>query len=202
MGGETLQVEAVKRQTGGTAVYATSDVLGLDVALPRGHPLISNDVVESYRWFGETWLDAMGLVGADVHLVSIAEARNDPPPPAGLAPAVRSACFGTLSPYEVAAGPRKLVGLAQVRRQRGILLQAGLHLTFDAESLARILSTERVTDLAAELHRRAVGLNEVASLAVSFGDVQTAFAEALRTRYAVNLEPAEWTAAELAHTRE
>ena len=48
-------IHVVKRHSGGTTVYADPSLLGLDVALPPGHPLVEEDVVESYRWLGEVW---------------------------------------------------------------------------------------------------------------------------------------------------
>ncbi|HUS14822.1 MAG TPA: hypothetical protein VM536_07360, partial [Chloroflexia bacterium] len=124
-------IPVLRRRSGGTAVLAGPALLSLDIALPPGHALAPPDVTESYRWLGEAWLDALESLGVrDARLVTIAEVRAAPyRPPRRLPPAgalsdedlVRLACFGGLSPYEVAIGPRKLVGLAQVRRRGGVL---------------------------------------------------------------------------------
>src|SRR5262249_7337069 len=137
---------SVRRHSGGTAVLATEDVLGLDVLLPRGHALAMPDVVESYRWFGQVWAATLTRLVAAVRLVGVTEARGAAAPPPHLADAVRLACFGTLSPYEVLAEGRKIVGLAQLRR-RNVLLQSGIHFTFDASGLAALLAPERAAEL-------------------------------------------------------
>ncbi len=69
-------------------------------------------------------------------LVPIVEVRAAPYRPLRALPAgpivdadlLRRACCGSLSPYEVAIGARKLVGLAQVRRRGGVLFQVRLPL--------------------------------------------------------------------------
>jgi len=183
-------VDVVRRQSGGTAVLARPGVLGLDVVLPRSHPLIRADVVESYRWLGEVWLDALRRLDVNGHLVSIAEARSAPVPP----PLVRKACFGSLSPYEVTVEGRKLVGLAQVRRTAGILLQSGIHLTYDAGRLAALLAPGD-PDLPELLSQAGVGLNEL-SPAAGGQDTMDAFTAALAERLAIRLDPGDWTAGE------
>ena len=69
------------------------------------------------------------------------------------------ACFGGLSPYEVLAGGRKVVGLSQARRRQGTLLQAGVLMELDAARLARVLGGG--DGLAADLAAAAAGLREL-----------------------------------------
>lgn len=192
-------IEVVKRQAGGTAVYAGPGVLGLDIALPSGHPLVLPDIVESYRWLGEVWAEALTTLGADVHLVSIAEARAA----AGIgrphSELIRLACFGSLSPYEVVAGHRKLVGLAQVRRRTATLFQSGVHLDFDAFGLARLLAPDAGAELAGTLADAAAGLRQVVPGPIDEIDMIEAFNGALQCRLGIALEPGNWTPEELAH---
>jgi len=42
-----------------------------DVILPAGHPLILADVVESYRWFGEAWVQTLRTFNIKTHTVSL-----------------------------------------------------------------------------------------------------------------------------------
>jgi lipoate-protein ligase A len=179
---------------------ATRWVLGLDILLPHGHPLAISDVVEAYRWLGIGWTETLRQFGLDARLVSIAEARAAPPPPPELADAIRLACFGALSPYEVVVGGRKVVGLAQLRR-RNVLLQSGVHLRFDALELARHLAPDRIEQLAGELERRAAGLADIGLPEVREEDVMTAFSTAISERHAVDLHPGDWTEGELAYAR-
>lgn len=195
-GGLTEKIPVIRRQAGGTAVLAATGVLGLDVFLPAGHPLTLPDIVETYRWLGETWARGLRSLGLAVHLLSVAEARERSHH--GQDDSILAACFGSVSPYEVVAGERKLVGLAQVRRRNGVLLQAGIHLSFDASGLARLLAPEQADTLAPRLEGTAMGLRELAPK-VSEDDVQRAVRLALRESLGIELRPGEWTEAELRH---
>lgn len=186
-------VDVVRRSAGGAAVYAGPGVLGQDVFLPAGHSLAPADVVEGYRWLGESWLRALTSLGAEGHLVSVDEARGQPPPD----PDVAMACFGALSPYEVTAGDRKLVGLAQVRRAHGTLLQAAIHLQFDAARLAAVLPARRPQFLADRLSSVAVGLTDVLGSDVTVGEVMESVNRSIADRAGIALEPDSWTASEL-----
>ena len=44
---------ALQRSTGGGAVSCDDHYLMLDVVLPRGHPLVIDDVGRSYRWLAK-----------------------------------------------------------------------------------------------------------------------------------------------------
>ncbi len=110
-------------------------------------------MVEGYRWLGEALGEALRALGApDVRVVGAREAhgaRRD---------AVAEACFGGLSPFEVLAGGRKVIGLSQIRRRSGALLQAGIATSFDARRLARLMGRDAA--FAATLAERAGGLDE------------------------------------------
>lgn len=161
-------VEVVRRSSGGGPVLWDAGLLALDVWLPRGHPLAPDDVVEAYRALGEAMAAGLcdaGLSGARV--VPVDEARRDDAP-AGPADVVAGrACYGGVSPYEVVVGEgaarRKVVGLAQVRRMTGTVLQAGVLMSFDAPRLARLLERDGVAgdDVAGALAARATGLDRL-----------------------------------------
>jgi len=191
----------VRRQAGGTAVLAMQDVLGLDVFLPWDHPLALADVVEAYRWLGEVWCAALRSLEADVSLVDISEAREDARNRRHVPEVVRLACFGTLSPYEVTSGSRKLVGLAQVRRRGGLLLQSAIHLSFDAHALAALIGADDPHEIEKTLALRAVGLNDVVPAPVGFPAVMEAFEDALLHGLGVRLVPGDWTDKERQHAR-
>lgn len=142
-----------QRASGGGPVLWDGALLSLDVLLPRGHPLLPDDVVAAYRWLGEALAAALTSLGARCRAVTVAEARAADPGIAGMT------CFGALSPFEV-VGPdgRKAVGLAQVRRRGGALLQAGVPLVLDASRLAGLIGGP--PGLGAALGRRAAGLAE------------------------------------------
>jgi len=199
--GAPASMITVRRQAGGTAVLAMQDVLGLDVFLPWDHPLALADVVEAYRWLGEVWCGALRSLEADVSLVDISGAREDAKNMRHVHEVVRLACFGTLSPYEVTSDNRKLVGLAQVRRHGGLLLQSAIHLSFDAHALAALIGAVDPHEIEKTLRLRAVGLNDVVPAPVGFPAVMEAFEDALLNRLGVRLAPGDWTDKERQHAR-
>jgi lipoate-protein ligase A len=150
-------VPVLRRASGGGPVLWDAGLLSLDVALPRGHRLAPDDVVAAYEWLGRAAADGLRRLGIPAEVVGIAEARAAPPHRLAA-----RACFGALSPFEVVAGGRKVVGLAQVRRRSGALLQAGFALRLDAGRLAALLDlgSEREA-FATALRDRAAGLDEV-----------------------------------------
>jgi lipoate-protein ligase A len=187
-----LHLPIYHRRAGGTAVLVGPNLLSLDVVLPAGHPLILPDVVESYRWFGETWV-------ATLHRHGI-QARTIPPEEAHAQQALRKqaekqetrayealmhrACYGTLSPYEVAIGQRKVVGLDMIRRRAGTLLQAGVLLHWDTELLAQLLghNAEEQALLREGLFQRATGLDVVAGRPIAVDELIATFTEVLISR--------------------
>jgi lipoate-protein ligase A len=151
-------VTIVKRASGGALVLARPGLLALDVALPSTSPLAIPDVVESYRWLGEAFSQALP---ARVRLASPADARADQRAQREAAPGMPAraralACFGVLSPYEVTLDGRKLVGFSQVRKRGVTLYQAGVYVTLSGEELARYLPP--LPGLDAEIQRRVADL--------------------------------------------
>jgi lipoate-protein ligase A len=178
------------RKAGGTAVLVGPHLLSLDVILPAGHPLILADIVESYRWLGEAWVAALRTLGIETRSVSVAEAHGQrtllkQPETAQREAILRRACYGSLSPYEVVAGPglRKVVGLDMVRRRTGSLLQAGVLLRWETETLAQLLghTSQEQAILREGLRERAIGLDSLAGRAVSAQEVIAAFEKVIQT---------------------
>ncbi len=174
------------RRAGGTAVLVGPHLLSLDVFLPAGHPLILSDVVESYRWFGEAWAAALQAVGVQTRIVSIKEAHAQrallkQPQTQDYERLMHRACYGTLSPYEVVAGQRKVVGLDMIRRRAGTLLQAGVLLHWDSELLAYLLghTDEEQHLLRVGLLDRAVGIDTLAGRFITAEEIREVFEHTL-----------------------
>lgn len=191
-----------RRSSGGTAVLMTRDLLMLDVALPTTHRLYTFDVTQSYRWFGELWEAALHALGVAARVIAVDEARADT---SMLDPLTRRVCFGGISPYEVAVDRRKIVGLAQVRRRYGILLQAGIYIHWEPYRLVRLLNLEPAerTHLEETLLARTTGLMEhhhaPAESAESLtNQVMTAFMHVLTGHQQVSLDNADWLPSEQA----
>jgi lipoate-protein ligase A len=174
------------RRAGGTAVLVGPHLLALDVVLPAHHPLVLADLVESYRWFGETWARALSLLGIKTRLITPAEAHEQRTQAKREERRVheeilRRACYASYSPYEVAVGQRKVVGLDMIRRRNGSLLQAGVLLRWESETLARLLghTPNEQELLRRKLPERAVGLDELANRCVTAQEVIEAFETSL-----------------------
>lgn len=124
-------MEMLLRESGGGAVLTGPWMLGLSLALPLGHPWLGHGLLESYRHLGQLFAQVLAAQGVPARTLPPAEL---PTQQAALIarglPVLDWACFGNLSPWEVVdAQGRKLVGLAQRRRQTGVLLVAGQLLT-------------------------------------------------------------------------
>ncbi len=192
-------VRAYRRTSGGATVLVDARLLSLDVALPPSHPLATSDVVEAYRWMGQLWEEAL-------HVLGVAKARTLPTdeqraiPPLAKDDPLRLACFGTLSPWEVVVGKRKLVGLCQVRRRAGALYQIGIHLSFDPKALGALLDLghNRRKTLGTRLHNAVVALDQATGRAIPAEEVIAAVEETLQSRFGARIMPAEWSRAELA----
>lgn len=174
------------RHAGGTAVLVGPHLLGLDVVLPAGHPFVLSDLVESYRWFGETWVEALRLLGVETRIVFPAEARALREQARQQERQAREAilnraCYASNSSYEVVVGKRKVVGLDMIRRRHGSLLQAGVLLNWESETLAIVLghTDEEQHLLRQELPERAIGLDRLMGREVKAPEVIAAFEKAL-----------------------
>jgi lipoate-protein ligase A len=155
--------------------------------------------VEAYRWLGEVWAEAVRLLGVEPKLVTVQDAKLAGSRQRPFEELIRLACFGTLSPYEVTARGRKLVGLAQVRRRGNVLLQSALHLRFDARSLATVLRSAQADLLAKAFQEAAIGLAEASGRDYAEAEVMAAVERSLARRLGVSLGPDSWTQEELLH---
>jgi lipoate-protein ligase A len=127
-------IPVVRRTSGGGPVLWRQEHLALDVHVPRDHALHSDGVVDSYRWLGEAIVAGLAATGVDTELMPPELARERDR--RDLAPL---ACYAGVSPWEASAAHHKVVGLSQVRRRGGVMLQAGILATADQAELAELL---------------------------------------------------------------
>lgn len=114
------------RESGGGAVLTGPWLVSASVVLPPGHPWLAGGLLPSYQALGQLHTQALQSFGITARAVPPDEVRSDRHGRGS----VDWACFGSLSPWEVVdAQGRKLVGLAQRRRQTGVLLVAGTLVT-------------------------------------------------------------------------
>lgn len=139
------------RPSGGGAVLAGPWLLGASVILPPQHALVTASIPRSFRWLGEAhafWLRDIGVAARAVGTPSVSDDK-----------ALSWACFGSLSHWEVEAGGRKIVGLAQARRRHGVLLSAGVLLSPPPwEVLCEVLGQDAAQ--ASALARRTISCSE------------------------------------------
>jgi lipoate---protein ligase len=185
-----------RRQSGGGVVLADERLLMLDLALPHGDPMASADLTMAYRWLGEAATRALESLGGTVRMVSIDEARADT---RALVAPLKDVCFAGRSPYEVLAGERKIVGLAQVRRRPGALFQLGIYTRWEPQRTARllVLAPEARPALEQRLGERVAGLADVVP-AASMPELQRAVEQAIAERGGFGIAPDEWRNDELA----
>ena len=136
-----------RRGTGGGAVICDPHYLMLDIALPRRHALVIEDVAESYRWLAE-WL-LLELASPTLRAVTPLEIRDLPQE---RRIAGRLACFAGIGPYElVTTDGRKLVGLAQRRRVGGVLFQAAAYVNRPSVDIAGLLHAPELSGALAQI---------------------------------------------------
>ena len=118
------RAELLERDSGGGAVLEGPWLVSASVVLPHAHPWACDGLIDSYRRLAQLHVAALNEFGVAARALAPREL-----PRANDSSAIRGvdwACFGGLSPWEVVdAQGRKLVGLAQRRRQTGVLLVAG-----------------------------------------------------------------------------
>ena len=153
-------VTVLDRKAGGGAVYLDrANMLCGALAVPTAS--VPADVTESYRWLGDTLLEALRYLGVAAERVSTEDARANVARLRAARSPLLSTCYGALSPHELTVEGKKLVGLAQVRRRETTLYVLGILLR-DQSPLAEYLVGDDDT-LRAELARRTVGLSSLTS---------------------------------------
>ncbi len=174
------------RRAGGTAVLVGPDLLSLDVLLPADSPLVLTDIVKSYQWLGEAWVEALCYLGIETCTVPPDEAHEmrkmrKQEGTREREAILHRACFGSLSPYEVVVGQRKVVGLDMIRRRQGSLLQAGVLLHWETETLAQLLGhgSEEQKILREGLLERAIGIDTLAGRVITPQEVIGAFEQVI-----------------------
>jgi lipoate-protein ligase A len=150
-------IAVVGRHSGGGAVWLSPDVLSLDVLLPAGHPWVADRLTAVFDHVGTAWLHALRSLGVP-HLsahrgASTARLRGSD------RERLRAAvCYATRGRGEVFWNDRKLVGLAQRRRQHATMVQCGLLRRWRP---ARLLAALGADPHDAQITVAAVGLDDI-----------------------------------------
>lgn len=124
---EQAGLPIMRRGSGGGAVLAGPWMLSVTLFIPADHAIAEQNIIEIFSWFEQIWLTALHQCGVPCKGVDqpiidrskeISETRQ-----------LKWACYASLSHGEVVSeDDRKLVGLAQIRKRKGVALVSGLHL--------------------------------------------------------------------------
>jgi lipoate-protein ligase A len=131
-------IAVVRRRSGGGAVLLVpGEFVWLDLVLPAGDPLWSDDVGRAMEWVGELWLRAvceLGVRHASVHR-------------GGLVPSAwsRAVCWAGVGTGEVMLEGAKLVGISQRRTRAYARFQTMCHLAWRPEWVSALVAEPRPT---------------------------------------------------------
>jgi len=130
-----LQVEVVPRRSGGGAVLLVpGEFVWLDLVVPAGDPLWSDDVARSMHWVGSLWQRALAEVGVESGLHT---------GPMRSSVWSRQVCFHGLGPGEVVVGDAKVVGVSQRRTRQWARFQTMCHLRWRPELVTALVAPPR-----------------------------------------------------------
>ena len=152
--------DLVRRRSGGGAVLLEpGGSVWVDVVVPRGDPLWSDDVGLAFSWLGRAWVAALASLGvpAEAHEGGLVTTRWS-----------RLVCFAGLGPGEVTVGSAKVVGIAQRRTRDGARFQCAVLHRWDPSATLSLLALEpgERTVAAAELAGAAAGVDRSPSAIV------------------------------------
>jgi lipoate-protein ligase A len=151
-------IDLVRRPTGGRAILH-ADELTYCVIFPAVHPLAAKSVLECYQQISQALIVGLGSLGLQAELEPYSgRVRSGP------------VCFDTPSAYEITVCGRKLIGSAQLRRDRGVLQHGSLPLWGDIARICDVLAyrDEAERDAAKrQLYARATTLSSVLGDAVA-----------------------------------
>jgi lipoate-protein ligase A len=123
----------VRRRSGGAAVLVGEDqCLWVDLVVPVGDPLWSDDVGQAVWWVGDLWAEALraiGLGSGQVWRQAVHRTEWS-----------SRVCFGGIGPGEVTVDGRKVVGISQRRTRYGALFQCAALIRWDPYDLVDILA--------------------------------------------------------------
>lgn len=129
-------VELARRRSGGGAVLLVpGEHVWVDVVLPAGDPLWSDDVASSSWWLGDAWAGAVAAASPGARPVVHRGGVTD-------RDVARTVCFAGVGPGEVLVGDRKLVGLSQRRTRAAARFQCVVHRHVDPGATLALLAAE------------------------------------------------------------
>jgi lipoate-protein ligase A len=167
-----LGIEAVRRVTGGGAVFHDAEIT-YSLVVPEGHELAPPDIIESYRIICAGLIDALAGLGVEARFVPI----ND-----------------------IVSGGKKISGNAQTRKQ-GVLLQHGtLLLDVDVERMFAILRVPQEKlkgKLIEDVKARVTGLRSILGRPLGYEEAASMLKAGFAKAWGAAFEPGSPSPAEL-----
>ena len=183
--------DIVRRPTGGKAILH-ADELTYSICAQSNNPLVSGNVLESYRKLSTGLLQGLQIAGIDVD--------SKPKDKTLSASSVNPVCFQFPSDYEITYHGKKLIGSAQARRGLGILQHGALPLNGDITRIVEVLVFPREIDrqLAKEnLRQRAITLSEIVQKPVNWQETADVIIKGFSESLDIALVPDKLSSAEL-----
>ncbi|MEH6826329.1 MAG: hypothetical protein V7629_20775 [Motiliproteus sp.] len=124
---EQAGLPIMRRGSGGGAVLAGPWMLSVTLFIPEAHEVGGLNIIEIFSWLERIWTQALNDCG--VNCKGVDKTLIDQSKEISKQQGVAWACYASLSHGEVVSPDgRKLVGLAQIRKRKGVALVSGLHL--------------------------------------------------------------------------
>ncbi len=190
-------VEVVRRLTGGRAVLHQEE-LTYSILVGEDYPDLPSTIIESYKYLSAGLLEGLQRLGVGAQME-----RALPRVKAG--EHSTAACFDAVSHYELTVAMKKLVGSAQVRKDKMVLQHGSVLLDFVPENLVSLLLTKKTVrgnKLVNDLANKVATLQEVLGYKPTLLQVETALIAGMEQALQLELQVGELTAAELAMAQE
>jgi len=102
-------------------------MLSITVFIPPDHPVAQQNIIEVFSWLEQIWSDSLRAGGVPCRGVD--QAMSDNSKTISQQQDLKWDGYASLSHGEIVSDDgRKLVGLAQIRKRKGVALVSGLHL--------------------------------------------------------------------------
>ena len=166
-------IDFIRRITGGGAVYHDYDgEITYSIILPKDHPLVPEDIIDSYRTLCSGIIIAMEQLGIDAEFKPI----ND-----------------------IAVNGIKISGNAQTRRLGCVLQHGTVLLNLDVRLMFAILKVpeEKISDkMIKDVKERVTSITDITTRAVSVEKLRNALARGFSSALGIKLNPGHLTEAE------
>jgi lipoate-protein ligase A len=129
-----LGIDVTRRNSGGGAVWLPAgDVVWIDLVIPAGDSLWTEDVRVAPLWVGELWRDAITAVDPSLTNLEVVEGalRTDA--------LGQKICFVSEGPGEVMCNGGKVVGISQRRNRNGARFQCCAYTALRLDGFAAVM---------------------------------------------------------------